>query len=88
MLSTPLLLALPGGSELIVILIIILVLFGGNKIPALGDGLGKGIKNFRRALGGDKKDDVEVVDAEVVSRDAKGEPERPSEDTRRRLDDR
>ena len=88
MLSTPLLLALPGTSEMIVILLIVLVLFGANKIPALGDGLGKGIKNFRRALGGDKKDDVEVVDAEVVSRDAKGGAERASDEERRRLEDR
>ena len=56
MLSTHITLAisLPGPTELIVILVIVLVIFGGKNIPALGEGLGKGIKNFRRAIGGEK----------------------------------
>lgn len=90
MLSPHIALALPGTTEMIVILVIVLVLFGGNKIPALGDGLGKGIKNFRRALGGDKKDEVEVVEAEVVSREpkAKAEASKSAADDQRRLEDR
>lgn len=90
MLSPHIALALPGTTEMIVILVIVLVLFGGNKIPALGDGLGKGIKNFRRALGGDKKDEVEVVEAEVVSREpkAKAEASKSAGDDQRRLEDR
>jgi len=86
MLSTPLLLSLPSGTEMLVILVIVLVLFGGNKIPALGDGLGKGIKNFRRALGGDKQEDGDVVDAEVVTRESK--PRASQDDAERRLDKR
>jgi sec-independent protein translocase protein TatA len=35
-----------GGSELIVILILVLVLFGGSKIPSLMKGLGQGIREF------------------------------------------
>ena len=90
MLSPHIALALPGTTEMIVILVIVLVLFGGNKIPALGDWLGKGIKNFRRALGGDKKDEVEVVEAEVVSREpkAKAEASKSAADDQRRLEDR
>ena len=56
-----------GGQELIIILVIVLILFGGNKIPKLGDGLGKGIRNFRRALNPDEPEgEAEVVEAEVI----------------------
>lgn len=44
-----LLLGLPGGSELIIILFVILLLFGGRKIPELMRGLGKGIREFNNA---------------------------------------
>ncbi len=41
---------MPGGTQLLVIALIILVLFGGKKIPELAKGLGSGIKNFKNAL--------------------------------------
>ena len=41
---------MPGGPELIIILVIILVLFGWNRLPSLGKGLGEGIRNFKSAL--------------------------------------
>ncbi|HQC42231.1 MAG TPA: twin-arginine translocase TatA/TatE family subunit [Verrucomicrobiota bacterium] len=40
---------MPGGSELIVILVVILLLFGAKKIPELARGLGTGIKEFKKA---------------------------------------
>ena len=43
------LLGLPGGGEWIIIAIVILVLFGGRKIPELMRGLGSGIKEFKNA---------------------------------------
>lgn len=44
--------------ELLVILLIVIVLFGANKIPQLGHGLGQGIRSFKKALsGGDDKDE-------------------------------
>ncbi|ALO17188.1 Sec-independent protein translocase subunit TatA/TatB [Salinivirga cyanobacteriivorans] len=43
------LLGIIGGPELIIIAIIILVLFGGRKIPELMRGLGKGVKEFKDA---------------------------------------
>ncbi len=42
-------LGMPGGMELIVILFVVLLLFGGRKIPELMRGLGKGIKEFNTA---------------------------------------
>ncbi len=38
-----------GGSEIILILLVVLVLFGGKKIPELMRGLGQGIKEFNNA---------------------------------------
>ena len=40
---------IPGGPELIIILFVVLLLFGGKKIPELMRGLGKGIKEFNSA---------------------------------------
>jgi len=38
-----------GMPEMIIILIIILIVFGAGKLPQIGEGLGKGIKNFKKA---------------------------------------
>jgi len=43
------LIGLPGGTEIFVILFIVLLLFGGKKIPELMRGLGKGIREFNTA---------------------------------------
>lgn len=39
-----------GMPELIVVLIILFVLFGANRLPLLGEGLGKSIRSFKKAL--------------------------------------
>jgi len=39
-----------GMPELIIILIILLVVFGASRLPEIGAGLGKGIKNFKKSL--------------------------------------
>ncbi len=44
-----------GMPELLVILAIGVLLFGGKKIPDLAKGLGEGIRNFKTALKGDEK---------------------------------
>jgi sec-independent protein translocase protein TatA len=45
-----------GMGELLVILLIVVVLFGANKLPALGAGLGQGIKSFKKAISGGDDD--------------------------------
>jgi len=45
-----------GGTELVVILVVVLLLFGGKKIPELMKGLGKGIKDFKDASKGAEAD--------------------------------
>lgn len=52
------LISMPGASEWIIILIVIIVLFGGKKIPELARGIGKGIREFNDAKKG-IKDEIE-----------------------------
>jgi sec-independent protein translocase protein TatA len=47
-----------GFGELVLILVIVTVIFGATKLPQLGDGLGRSIKNFKRALGSLNEIDV------------------------------
>ena len=48
----------PGPWELIIILLIVLIIFGAGKLPEIGAGLGKGIRNFRKATSGKEEIDV------------------------------
>jgi sec-independent protein translocase protein TatA len=47
-----------GFGELVLVLIIVVVVFGASKLPQLGDGLGKAIKNFKRAV--NSQDEIDV----------------------------
>ncbi len=47
-----------GFGELVLVLIIVVVVFGATKLPQLGDGLGKAIKNFKRAV--NSQDEIDV----------------------------
>ena len=50
---------MPGGSELIIILVIVIVLFGVGRIGKIGGELGSGIRAFREGLSGDKEKESE-----------------------------
>jgi sec-independent protein translocase protein TatA len=39
-----------GVGELLVILVIVLIIFGAGKLPEIGEGLGRGIRSFRKAV--------------------------------------
>jgi sec-independent protein translocase protein TatA len=60
----------PGGMELILILVVVLVLFGAKKIPELAKGLGTGIKEFKKAT-------REVTDEIQNAADDKTPPQKP-----------
>jgi len=49
-----------GFGEILVILIVVLLIFGANKIPQLGDALGKGIRNFKKATR-EEDDSIDVT---------------------------
>ena len=48
-----------GMPELIIILVIILIIFGAGKLPEIGSGIGKGIKNFKKATSGEIEEETE-----------------------------
>jgi sec-independent protein translocase protein TatA len=48
-----------GMPELIIILVIILIIFGAGKLPEIGGGVGKAIRNFRQAT---KNQDTEKIE--------------------------
>ncbi len=47
-----------GMPELIIILVIVLIIFGAGKLPQIGEGLGKGIRNFRKSTKNQEEIDV------------------------------
>jgi len=47
---------MPGGFEMVIIVLVILLLFGAKRIPELARGVGQGIKEFRRASDDIKKE--------------------------------
>ncbi len=47
-----------GIPELLIILVIVLVIFGANKLPEIGSGMGRAIKNFKKATGEPEEIDV------------------------------
>lgn len=48
----PLLIGTLGLPEMLIILAIVFLIFGANKLPQLGSGLGEGIKNFKKSIKG------------------------------------
>ncbi|MBV54799.1 MAG: twin-arginine translocase TatA/TatE family subunit [Candidatus Marinimicrobia bacterium] len=56
--SIPFLFVFPGGWELVVIVLVILLLFGAKRLPELARGLGKGIREFKGAVK-DVEDDLD-----------------------------
>jgi len=62
---------IPSGMELIVIALVVLLLFGGKKIPELAKGLGSGIKNFKKALKDDEGDAKESIEAKEETTEVK-----------------
>lgn len=54
-----------GATEMIILLIIVLIVFGGGKIAGVGRSLGSAISEFKEAV--DKKDDPEEIETETAS---------------------
>ena len=54
-----------GMGEMLVILVIVLIIFGAGRLPELGEGLGKGIRNFRKATS--EPDSIDVTPPDPVT---------------------
>ncbi len=52
-----------GMPELLVILVIIMIIFGANKLPQMGAGLAKGIRNFKKGI--DEKEETDVTPKKI-----------------------
>ncbi|MCS7308388.1 MAG: twin-arginine translocase TatA/TatE family subunit [Aquificaceae bacterium] len=52
-------------TEILLILVLLMLLFGASRLPELGRSLGEGIKNFKRALSGEEEKVKEVKGQEV-----------------------
>ncbi|MGD9762659.1 MAG: twin-arginine translocase TatA/TatE family subunit [Candidatus Binatia bacterium] len=48
-----------GVGEMLVILVIVLIIFGAGKLPEIGEGLGRGIRSFRREV--KRPDEIDVT---------------------------
>lgn len=66
---------IPGGLEIVVILFIVLILYGGKKLPELARGLGEGIKEFKKASNDVKEDIKKEID---LSSSDNGDSDSPS----------
>ena len=56
-----------GMGELVLVLLIVLLVFGASRLPAIGEGVGKAIKNFKRGISSDDDIRVEPVPKKRVS---------------------
>ena len=62
--------SMPGGMEWLLIALVVLLLFGGKKIPELAKGLGLGIKNFKKAVKDDEDEVAEVKKSDEIEKKA------------------
>jgi len=70
---------MPGGMEWVLIALVVLLLFGGKKIPELAKGLGSGIKNFKKAVKDDEEEVVNADKADEIEKKAEIKSEKPNE---------
>jgi sec-independent protein translocase protein TatA len=64
-------LGIPGGPELLIILVVVLLIFGGRKLPELARAMGSSITQFKKGL----KDDHESLSEGSAEGSAEGSPE-------------
>lgn len=62
-------------GEILIIAMIVLLLFGGKKIPEMMEGIGKGVKSFKKALNDDSEDigDAKLRNTKEPNQDSKKE---------------
>ncbi|MDD2886652.1 MAG: twin-arginine translocase TatA/TatE family subunit [Aliarcobacter sp.] len=60
--------SMPGGTEWLLIALVVLLLFGGKKIPELAKGLGSGIRNFKKAIKDDEDEIAQNAKADEIEK--------------------
>ncbi len=66
------------APEMLLLLLGVVILVGGKKLPELGSGLGKGIMEFKKAMGGDKQEEVQKQIEESETKFADTKPDGPA----------
>jgi sec-independent protein translocase protein TatA len=61
---------MPGPSEWLLILVVVLLLFGATRVPQLMRGMGQGVREFKEALKGDKDDAAQAASQREGEHDA------------------
>lgn len=74
-----------GGGEIALIMVAILLLFGGKKLPELARGLGKGIREFKDASEGVKREIHRNINEATAAVDTDKEDEKPAQDERKQF---
>ncbi|MBW5290184.1 MAG: Twin-arginine translocation protein TatA [Candidatus Ruthia sp. Asou_11_S2] len=68
---------MPGPFELIIILVIVLLLFGGKRLKNIGGDLGNAIKGFKKSMKEEPADQIDtkddIVEAKIIKEDTKQE---------------
>jgi sec-independent protein translocase protein TatA len=67
-----------GGTEVVLILAVILILFGAKKIPELARGMGQGIKEFKKATR-EVSDEIQNAETETPAKPAAPAPAQPTQ---------
>jgi sec-independent protein translocase protein TatA len=52
---------MPGGSEMLIVLLVVFFLFGGSRLPQLAKGMGQSIKEFKKGMSQGGDDELEVA---------------------------
>lgn len=74
---------MPGGTELIVILLIVVMVFGLGKLPKAAKQLGLGVRNFQKSVKGEDDDDDDVSEPKILE-DVSATASRSQERTKER----
>ncbi len=61
-----------GMPELLVILVIVIVIFGANRLPQLGEGLGKAIRGFKKGISSDSQEEISKDAGKKENKEGKG----------------
>ncbi len=71
-----------GMPELIIILVVILIIFGAGKLPEIGKGLGKGIRDFKKATSGELEEETKPEEPVALAEANTADEEREAQDPR------
>jgi sec-independent protein translocase protein TatA len=63
-----------GSTELILILVLVLIIFGAGKLPEIGGALGKGLNSFKKAV--QEPDEIDVTPGKEEKKEGKKEEEK------------